>query len=1325
MPTPILYITAKLHLHGDECIAFFDTTITGRPVSFLVDTGAQMTILRGRTVLPNTKFYPNNGASLSGIEPNGGQSYRSAGLAFGTIICQNILFDSEFHLVRDDFQLNVDGIIGSDFLRKYRAVIDFGKSILRLYLPPETPIPNNQIFESIQDVGTAVGRDAIKSPTSEKSGTVSEAEPNRVSEPVGSIPTKNEMIENVDKGCKKVGNVNVLDYDRIDVVDSEFVDSTHSNSNFNTHPKIVQNKVAEDFDVWNARTKIELGESINDTNFLDYPIPADERVSERYSGFNRVERILKIINLTHCGELERQISIGLVRQYSDIFHLEGDQLTFTDVVEHRIDLKPGTRPMFVKPYRIPEGNRAEMNRQLDELEAMGIIEPSQSEWNFPLLLVPKKENARGEKQHRLVVDFRRLNDVTEIQRFPIPVIDEIMEVLDKSRYFTTLDIQSAFHQIMVRESDREYLSFQTNYRKMQYVRMPFGLTNSPRTWQRGINKVLHDVLGENVAVYLDDVLGHTPEVEPHRKVLIEIFDRMRKHNIKLNPEKVKFFANEVAYLGYIVSGEGIKTDPKKTDSIRNFPTPQNVTQVQSFLGLANYYRRFVAQFSDIARPMYRLTKKEVIFNWNDDCVKAFERLKEILTSKIVLAHPDFTRQMIVTCDASGYGLGATLGQIDPITNRERPISFISRLLRKAELNYSTIEKELLSVVWAIESFRHYLYASPIKFLVVTDHKPLEYMLSLKKPGSRLYRFRTKIMEYQFVIQHRPGRLNTVADALSRANGPTENTARVSRIQISNPVTIMELFERTCSPNVSAVTRRAHRQRLEELQLKTQNSDHQDETKPESLFVIFENVNTLIDVMDFDRAYYFFPTVNCQMRRRLESKLKIEINIGDDVEPYQILSIDDDRSFVVYPDVCRSESQVEITRQVLERICEESQNDLLESIAMNIEMPDVVSYFNFKQVAQKVFRFASIAVTFYLNKVIAVTAVEDVQQILEAYHRSLLGGHAGFARTKNRIRKYYHWPTMNSDIKKFCQECPVCEQSKINRHTRAPMQVRTLASTPFEHLYMDLVGPIRLQNVNGYTYVFTCECELTKFAMATPLVDATAFSTARAFVNEVVLRYQLPKEITSDNGTNFTSELFAQVTKLLNIHHIFSTPYNPKANIVERYHRSMSQFLRAFVQEHPENWDEFIPFAVHCYNNTPHTTTGYAPQELLFGFAAEIPVNLTRNPTPIYNYDSYISELRFRLQHSYKRARENLTRRSLENKKYYDKKVNDAKFELGDLVNHLKEKRDHKFDRPYDGPWRVTKKLSPVSVEITNESGVTKRAHVDSLKPARANYDVKI
>lgn len=244
---PIFYVTIPLHLHGDECVAFLNTTITGRPVGFLVDTGAQMTILRGRTVKPNTRFYPNNGASLSGIEPNGGQSYRSAGLAFGAIVCQDVLFESEFHLVRDDFQLNVDGIIGSDFLRKYRAVIDFGKSILKLYLPSNAKLPSDQIYESVV---TADGPDAKDSPTSESSETlVPKGTFSSVLEPARSTQKTNDVIGNVAKDCRTIGSMRALDYDRIlDVVDSEFVDANWSNSIFNTfsHPECISTELRQD-----------------------------------------------------------------------------------------------------------------------------------------------------------------------------------------------------------------------------------------------------------------------------------------------------------------------------------------------------------------------------------------------------------------------------------------------------------------------------------------------------------------------------------------------------------------------------------------------------------------------------------------------------------------------------------------------------------------------------------------------------------------------------------------------------------------------------------------------------------------------------------------------------------------------------------------------------------------------------------------------------------------------------------------------------------------------------------------------------------------------
>lgn len=302
--------------------------------------------------------------------------------------------------------------------------------------------------------------------------------------------------------------------------------------------------------------------------------------------FGRIERVGEVIDLAHCEEPEKALADSLIHDYPDLFHLEGDLLTHTDVVQHEIDLRPNTAPIFVRQYRIPEGSREEVNRQIDELEANGIIEPSTSEWNFPLLLVKKKDNAQGEKQFRLVVDFRKLNEVTANRTFPIPLIDELLESLGKSKWFSTLDIQSAFHQIVVRPSDRELLSFQTNYRKMQFVKMPFGLVNSPRTWQRAINTILADLLGDHILVYLDDILIHTSTLEEHDFKLRQIFGRLLTHNVKLKPEKAHLYTRQVAYLGHVIDADGVRSDPKKCESIRTFPIPRNMTEVQSFLGLA-------------------------------------------------------------------------------------------------------------------------------------------------------------------------------------------------------------------------------------------------------------------------------------------------------------------------------------------------------------------------------------------------------------------------------------------------------------------------------------------------------------------------------------------------------------------------------------------------------------------------------------------------------------------------------------------------------------------------------------------------------------------
>jgi len=432
-------------------------------------------------------------------------------------------------------------------------------------------------------------------------------------------------------------------------------------------------------------------------------------------------------------------------------------------VVHEINTRADAAPVNVRPYRLPERHKLEVNRQITEMLQSEIIRTSISQWNAPLLVVPKKADASGKIKLRVVVDFRKLNNITIGDSFPLPNITEILDQLGSAKYFTTLDLASGYHQIPMAEQDKGKTAFSTPYGHYEFNRMPFGLKNAPATFQRLMNSVLTGMQGLKCLVYLDDIVIYGSSLEDHNKRLEEVLQRLRENKLKLQPDKCEFLRKETVYLGHIISENGISPDPSKLVAIKDFPEPKRVKDIQSFIGLAGYYRKFIENFSKIAKPLTRLTKKTEKFIWTADQQDAFNKLKEKLTTAPVLRYPDFTQEFIVTTDASAYALGAVLSQ--GTVGDDRPIAYASRVLTRAEQNYSTTEKELLAIVWAVKHFRPYVYGT--KFKVVTDHKPLIWLFSVNDPGSRLIRWRLKLEEYDYEIIHKAGRANANADALSR------------------------------------------------------------------------------------------------------------------------------------------------------------------------------------------------------------------------------------------------------------------------------------------------------------------------------------------------------------------------------------------------------------------------------------------------------------------------------------------------------------------------------------------------------------------------------
>lgn len=334
-------------------------------------------------------------------------------------------------------------------------------------------------------------------------------------------------------------------------------------------------------------------------------------------------------------------------------------------------------------------------------------------------------------------------------------------------YFTHLDCFSGYNQINLSENSRKYTAFspgniqindtsgkQENYNcagQFQMRRLPQGLKISPNSFSRIVTLAMSGLTYEKCFVYLDDLIVFGRNLENHNKNLIDVFERLRKVNLKLNPNKCNFLRKEILYLGHIVTENGVLPDPEKIKIMQEYPVPQNLNDVKRFVAFANYYRKFINGFAEIAHPLNKLCRKNVPFIWDSECQKAFHKLKNCLITPPLLSYPDFSHnnEFRLQTDASGFAIGAILANGD-----NKPVAYASRTLNKNELNYPTIEKELLAIVWGVKHFRPYLYGR--KFKILTDHKPLVYLFNMRDPSSRLLKFRMVLEEYDFIVEYVKG-----------------------------------------------------------------------------------------------------------------------------------------------------------------------------------------------------------------------------------------------------------------------------------------------------------------------------------------------------------------------------------------------------------------------------------------------------------------------------------------------------------------------------------------------------------------------------------------
>ena len=463
----------------------------------------------------------------------------------------------------------------------------------------------------------------------------------------------------------------------------------------------------------------------------------------------------------------------LLGQNSDVFALNLSELGCTDLFPHRIDTG-NAHPIKQRCYRQSPALKQETSKHVHEMLNNNIIEPSLSEWASPVCLVQKKSTDPNKPSYRFCVDFRKLNALTEKKVFPLPKMEDIFDSLGEARakWNSTVDMFNGYLQIKLDPKTKHKTAFTCHEGVFEFNRLPFGLSNSPHTFQLAMSEVLRGINWKSALVYMDDILIFSQTFEEHLQHLAAVFQKLREANLRLKPTKCNFAAKEVKFLGHVLSKNGIAVDTTKTDAVKSFPKPENTTDVRAFLGLANYYRKFVKGFSKIAAPLHKLLAKGAKFIWDNDCQSAFEQIKQLLTAPPVLAFPDFSKDFILYTDASQIAIGYVLGQKDS-KGRERVIAYGGRALRGAEKNYGITQLEYLALVEGVKQY--HVYLANRKFKIFTDHEALKNFQKIRQECStgRLARWAMFLQGYDFEIHYKKGSAHGNADALSRRPYPAE------------------------------------------------------------------------------------------------------------------------------------------------------------------------------------------------------------------------------------------------------------------------------------------------------------------------------------------------------------------------------------------------------------------------------------------------------------------------------------------------------------------------------------------------------------------------
>lgn len=1015
----------------------------------------------------------------------------------------------------------------------------------------------------------------------------------------------------------------------------------------------------------------------------------------------------------HLGTEDLQQFRDLLKQYQDIFSLKGQPLGRTDITLHDIEVGEAD-PIKCRMRRPPLGLKQEAMEEEERMKKLGAIEPSDSPWASPVVLVRKKDGTL-----RYCIDYRRLNEITKKDSYPLPNMQDCLESLGGAKHFSTMDLSAGYWQVGMTEAAKDKTSFYgIGGGLWRFNVMPFGLCNAPATFERLMERVLGQLQWQICLCYLDDIMVFSSTVTEHLDHLETIFQRLRAAKLKLKPKKCHFFRKEVTFLGHIVSSEGIATDPAKISKVQDCPAPRDVHEVRSIVGLMSYYRRFIPQFADLARPIIHLTEKGVPFEWGEEQEAAFTELKKRLTTSPVLAYPCSEGQFTLDTDASDCGIGAVLSQLQD--GEEKVIAYGSRALSKSERNYCVTRREMLAVVHFTNMYRHFLLGRP--FLVRTDNTAVRYWRSMTyQPAGQVARWVEKLQAFDFRAEHRPGKKHCNADGLSRKPFThcvqCDTRHRGALESKKGPIKVRGVACQTDPPgresSVSQVsqssrTRKPRKKRRRRRRNPKEPCDNQQTTERAS-------TQTTTDENSGCEGSQTVPGVRVVPTRQKRPR-------GQEVEPSSWM-----------------DGGVRLDRSLLR---DEQQKDPAAVDAMiwyhNGSRPsrqDIMSLGLDHKFLWGNFDSLEIIDGLLVRRIVPRISGHELihayvpaplrREVIRMCHDTVTGGHFYFWKTYSKVKRHFVWPGVSRDVETYCRQCHICATRKTaGRKNRAPMR-RYDPGLPMEEIAIDLMGPLP-ESSKGNKYVLVVVDSFSRWMEAYPIPNMEAKTVAAVLVNEFISRFGVPMWIKSDQGKQFKCELFTQVCDLLQVEHYMSTAFHPQGNSrVERMVKVVGNLLAAFCTTQKE-WDEKLPLLTLAYRSTVHEVTGYSPNYVMLGREVMLPLDIMMGTIsddqrrPVLEY---VSNLKTQLNVCFTEVREHLKAQGERQRKYYNLSSHGQSFEVGEVVYMVEKTKkigvSPKLSPKWLGPFIVVQTLGTI-YEIQLTPRKSKMVHFDMLKKCYSN-----